>query len=297
MFCPSSPSRLEFTISFPSRSRNAENNYSSTSASRNAVILRPATGPIPMRNKGVPGFTLVELLVVVGTIAVLASMLMPVIHRAKATAGRTTCLNNLRQINLTLRMYWDEQNGFDPAMLPVPASPLTQSAHRDAVRNYLGVTDKSSPANKLFVCPADRFCYDNNVSKEAPMLVLYADHGWNRRPWADGWSYWLNGVYTMTNTGIGTTHPAIAGRSLGSIKDPAKTVLLAEGSAFYSWSWHTPKKNLKEAPYYFKDARNMVSFVDGHVAYIRVFFDAPRGWPWAWMYDPPAGYDYKWSAD
>jgi prepilin-type N-terminal cleavage/methylation domain-containing protein len=53
-------------------------------------------------------FTLIELLVVIAIIAILAALLLPVLSAAKARAQRTVCLNNLRQINLGIRMYSDD---------------------------------------------------------------------------------------------------------------------------------------------------------------------------------------------
>jgi prepilin-type N-terminal cleavage/methylation domain-containing protein len=59
-------------------------------------------------------FTLIELLVVIAIIAILAAMLLPVLGRAKETAKRIACLNNLRQLSLAAHMYVDDNQGTYP---------------------------------------------------------------------------------------------------------------------------------------------------------------------------------------
>ena len=58
-----------------------------------------------------PGFTLVELLVVIAVIGVLAGMLLPALARAKAKANRMKCANNLRQIHTAFMMFSGDYDG------------------------------------------------------------------------------------------------------------------------------------------------------------------------------------------
>jgi len=62
-------------------------------------------------------FTLIELLVVIAIIAILAAMLLPTLGRAKETAKRISCLNNLRQLSLAAHMYVDDSQGAYPPRL------------------------------------------------------------------------------------------------------------------------------------------------------------------------------------
>jgi prepilin-type N-terminal cleavage/methylation domain-containing protein/prepilin-type processing-associated H-X9-DG protein len=57
------------------------------------------------------GFTLIELLVVMAIIAILATLLLPVLGRSKESAKAAKCVSNLRQFCLSAQMYWEDNNG------------------------------------------------------------------------------------------------------------------------------------------------------------------------------------------
>ena len=65
---------------------------------------------------GAGAFTLVELLVVIGIIAVLAALLLPVLSRGKAQAQSAACKNNLKQIGFTLTMYISDARRYPPCL-------------------------------------------------------------------------------------------------------------------------------------------------------------------------------------
>jgi prepilin-type N-terminal cleavage/methylation domain-containing protein len=70
-----------------------------------------------------PGFTLIELLVVIAIIAILAAMLLPALSRAKETARRISCTNELKQLSTAGMMYTDDNQGACPPRSSVERWP------------------------------------------------------------------------------------------------------------------------------------------------------------------------------
>lgn len=67
-----------------------------------------------MSSRGFRAFTLIELLTVIGVVAILAGLILPTVSIAKERASRTHCKNNLRQLNVAVRIHADENLGRMP---------------------------------------------------------------------------------------------------------------------------------------------------------------------------------------
>src|SRR5690606_21005844 len=94
-------------------------------------------------------FTLIELLVVVAIIAVLASMLLPALTKAREAGRRTSCMANQNQIGLAMASYGDDHNGYHPF---VNAAAPKSSFDLLSIHGYLaGSNDKS--IKTAYVCP------------------------------------------------------------------------------------------------------------------------------------------------
>jgi prepilin-type N-terminal cleavage/methylation domain-containing protein len=76
--------------------------------------------PCPRQSRH--GFSLVELLVVIAIIGLLLALLLPALRRARVTAARPLCLNNLRQVGALLQAYANDNRG----ELPATYSPVSR---------------------------------------------------------------------------------------------------------------------------------------------------------------------------
>ncbi len=104
-----------------------------------------------------PMFTLIELLIVIAIIAILASMLLPAVSKARKRAHIALCASNLKQLSTSLLLYAGDFDDWGPQMYYGEGYKL----YRSEVDGYLCAVSQSND-NKLLICPATAPAYRDN---------------------------------------------------------------------------------------------------------------------------------------
>jgi prepilin-type N-terminal cleavage/methylation domain-containing protein len=221
-------------------------------------------------------FTLIELLVVIAIIAILASLLLPALGRAKVKANTVRCVSNLRQLGLTMQLYTaDHADRFPFSGRPWPQMPFV-----DLFRLFHPYLTTNGAA--FYLCPSDKGVAWNFAWAKANG----AANGIRTNELLFPGSYYYYHQFYNDDT----TAPKLTPRSVGQVRSPSRKALM---SCFAEPEFgNLGDRNLAHGKQGFP-----ILFVDSHAAftkYLNLNKTAPYGeYNLDWTIGGLAGEDVK----
>ena len=235
-------------------------------------------------------FTLVELLVVISIIALLVSILLPALNKAREQAKSGVCKSNLRQISLGFLYYAEDNNNRFPSRTPINTS-VYYSAYTEQLvgQNYWNffwihganpnwkflleqnTTQKYVSDWKVFECPSDKGD---------------AVYGFGKKNLYDnlGTSYWYNCRDNFEDSD--DYHPgSLLDRNIDTIKSPSEVIVLGDAGAYL---FHDPVEELRFRWHKPNQSFGNVVFADFHVEGVSFdgYFDFQNGPGWTFVARP-----------
>jgi prepilin-type N-terminal cleavage/methylation domain-containing protein/prepilin-type processing-associated H-X9-DG protein len=225
------------------------------------------------------GFTLVELLVVIGIISVLIAMLLPALNKAREAAKTVQCASNLHQIGMGMRMYANDNHNYLAPGIAAFAGFNYSSWQYQLGKAMLGSEDGWE--NPVFECPS---ATDLDQNKRG--TPEYWNNNWDRYDYKmKGRGYAFNSNVLMYAS---TTHMTITFHKLNDAKEPSSLIIFLDGTRSYvqpatPFWWQTSPLITQGIAARHNDGTNLL-MLDGHVEF-------HSGDKWTRPKDLP----YRWS--